>query len=209
MKRNERRKVAKEAARLLYYNLAGEYKQAKEKAAKNLKTNILPSNSEIALELDKLADEIEMNSRKKLIVDLRKDALQVMNNLKAFYPKLIGSVWRGTARKGSDIDIEVFSQDPNTVIEAIKRKYKRVKVKHISKRFTTMENRFLHVYFKLSSESEVEVIIKGLDKMYEKRKCEVYGDSIYGLTLKQIRKILEENPSIKFVPKGKMYQVKN
>jgi predicted nucleotidyltransferase len=52
-------RVAREAATLLYYGAEKEYKQAKQKAAKTLGTKFLPSNLDVALELDKIAQENE------------------------------------------------------------------------------------------------------------------------------------------------------
>ena len=58
-------RVAREAATLLYFGAEKEYKQAKEKAAKTLGTHFLPSNLEVALELDKIAEENEGAKRKE------------------------------------------------------------------------------------------------------------------------------------------------
>ena len=67
--REERRKrVAQEAAELLYSQQEKEYRQSKLRAAKNLSVNILPSNAEIADELDRIAEEKEGKSRKKRLV---------------------------------------------------------------------------------------------------------------------------------------------
>ncbi|HDD70052.1 MAG TPA: tRNA adenylyltransferase, partial [Candidatus Bathyarchaeota archaeon] len=44
-----RKKVAREAAALLYFKLEKEYKQAKIKAAETLGVNFLPTNREIAM----------------------------------------------------------------------------------------------------------------------------------------------------------------
>ena len=50
-----KQRVAREAANLLYFGAEKEYKQAKNKAAQILGTNFLPSNLEVAVELDKIA----------------------------------------------------------------------------------------------------------------------------------------------------------
>ena len=105
MKDRERAKIAKEAARLLYYSFVEDYKSAKEVACNSLGIRALPSNLEVAMELDKLADEVEGTSRGELLIDMRKKALQIMDEIASFNPKLVGSVWRGTSKKGSDIDI--------------------------------------------------------------------------------------------------------
>jgi len=54
---NLRRKVSKEAASLLYFGAEKEYKQAKLKAAKTFGVHFLPSNLEVAIEFDKIAEE--------------------------------------------------------------------------------------------------------------------------------------------------------
>ena len=115
-----RHKVAKEAAVLLYTQQEKEYKQAKLKAADTLGARSLPSNKEIASELDKMADEREGPERAERLTRMRKDALWIMVILGAFHPKLIGSVWRGTVNKNSDIDIEAFTSDQNRILERIK-----------------------------------------------------------------------------------------
>ena len=54
-----KRRVAREAATLLYFGAEKEYKQAKDKAAKTLGAHFLPSNREVALELDNVTEEQE------------------------------------------------------------------------------------------------------------------------------------------------------
>ena len=201
MKKGIRRRVSREAARLLYHNLAEEYKQAKEAAARSFGVGLLPSNLEVAIELDLLASEVEGVGREKLLGDLRREALQVMERLKAFHPRLIGSVWRGTARKGSDIDIEVFCQETEAVMKEVARTYQVTKMEQSSKTAEGKTKRFLHAYFTLPSEHEVEVVIKDRDRWTEKRICEVYGDLIAGLTLPQLRRLLENDPHKRFIPK--------
>ena len=201
MKKGLRRRVAREAARRLYHNLAEEYKQAKEAAVRSLGVGRLPSNLEVAVELDLLASEVEGAGREKLLGDLRREALQVMERLKAFHPRLIGSVWRGTARNGSDIDIEVFCQETEAAMKEVARTYRVTKREQSSKTDAGKTKRFLHAYFTLPSEHEVEVVIKDCERWKEKRTCEVYGDLIVGLTLPQLRRLLENDPQKRFIPK--------
>jgi len=201
MKRILRRRVAREAARLLYYNLSGEYKQAKEEAARLLGIASLPNNFEVAVELDLLAGEVEGSDRKSLRVDMMREALTVMSCLKDFHPRLIGSVWRGTARKGSDIDIEVFCHERETVIKELEKMYRSTRFEHGSKTDEGKTERYLHAHFNLPSGHEVEVVIKTLEHHSERRKCEVYGDNIVGVTLPQLRNLLDENPYKRFIPK--------
>ena len=114
-----RKHVAEEAARLLYNGTVLEYKDAKEMAASSLGIKSLPSNYEVAVELDRLSAYMEGSERDRRLVNMRKVALKVMKLLKDFDPRLTGSVWRGTAHKGSDIDILVYYSDPEVIAERV------------------------------------------------------------------------------------------
>ena len=50
-----RRRVAREAANILYLGIEKEYRQAKLRAAETLGLNVLPTNLEVAMELNKIA----------------------------------------------------------------------------------------------------------------------------------------------------------
>ena len=115
-----KRRVAREAATLLYFGAEKEYKQAKDKAAETFGVHFLPSNLEVALELDKIAEENEGAKRKERLIQMRKEALRLMKLLEWFCPVLIGSVWRGTIKQGSDIDIAVYADDPEEIVNVLK-----------------------------------------------------------------------------------------
>ena len=97
-----KKRVAREAAVLLYSLQEKEYKQAKKRAAQTLGARILPSNIAVAEEIDMIADKTEGSSRQKNLLQMRKDALWIMKVIQDFHPKLVGSVWRGTAHRNSE-----------------------------------------------------------------------------------------------------------
>jgi len=196
-----KRRVAREAAVLLYSLQEKEYKQAKQRAAGTLGARILPSNREVAEELDKIADEMEGSARQERLVQMRKDALSVMVTLGDFHPRLVGSVWRGTVRRNSDIDIESFHSDQEIVVERLKKS--GLNVRRAEWQAVTKGNRSetgFHVYLTLPSGNEIEVIVRDPDKMNEIEKCETYGDTIKGLNMHQLRRVLMGDPTQKFVP---------
>ena len=119
---NLRGKIAREAATLLYFGAEKEYKQAKLKAAKTLGIHFLPTNLEVALELDRIAEETEGSTRKERLTQMRLEALKIMKTLKAYKPVLVGSVWRGTIRRGSDIDIAVYHNIPSEIVNFLREK---------------------------------------------------------------------------------------
>jgi len=202
--RGSRRRVAREAALLLYTGLIAEYKQAKEMAAETLGARALPSNLEVAVELDRMVDEIEGLTRKELIVKLRRLALQVMLQLREFHPKVVGSVWRGTACKGSDIDILAFTTDTKAVVDTLlKNGFKVVKTEWHKKVENNNVKNYFHIYLNLLADHEIEVIVRNPEDLHIREKCDIYGDIITGLTISQLEEVLEQDPQRKFVPKEK------
>jgi len=196
-----RRKVALEAASLLYTSQEKEFKQAKLKAAKTLGVRTLPSNREIAEAFDKIAEEKEGSSRQELLIQMRREALQIVQILKDFHPRLIGSVWRGTAHKNSDIDIVTFSQDPKMVLAKVtKNNFKIIKTERLSVTKKGRKETSFHIYVVLPSRNEAEIVVKPLEKKDAPEKCEVYGDEMTGLDYLQLQKLLKEKPTQRFVP---------
>ncbi|MBX5327229.1 MAG: nucleotidyltransferase domain-containing protein [Candidatus Bathyarchaeia archaeon] len=196
-----RDKVAREAALLLYQGQEKEYKQAKIEAAKMLGARMLPSNSEVAVMLDKIADEREGEERKKRLVTMREEALQIMKFLQDMHPVLIGSVWRGTAHKNSDTDVVVFHENPNVVLRMlnqnnfniIKTEWQTV-TKHGEKIQT------FHIHLTLPSNNKAEIIVRDPERIGRKEKCEIYGDVQSGLNVQQLQRTLKTMPTKKFTP---------
>ncbi len=196
-----RGKIAKEAATLLYFGAEKEYRQAKLKAVKTLGTHFLPSNLEVALELDKIAEVHEGPARKERLIQMRKEALKIMRTLNEYNPILIGSVWRGTIRQGSDIDITVYHDAPDEILNFIKKsgiKIVRTEWRTITKKGKT-ETSF-HVHIEISNKQIAEIVVRSLDEAGYKRKCEVFGDELKGLNLQELEHVLKENPVQKFIP---------
>jgi len=196
-----RARVADEAATLLYARQEKEYKQAKLKAAKILGIRIMPSNADVAEALDKLADEREGEDRKKELVTMRMEALLMMKTLRKMQPVLTGSVWRGTARRGSDIDITVFSDNQEkvqTVLEEGGYKITKTEFQTVTKHGIKLETFHIHLFLK--SNHEAEIIVRGLQRIHMKEPCEIYGDAQTGLTIEQLELVLRTNPTQKFTP---------
>lgn len=119
-----RQAIALEAARLMYERVETEYFTAKRKAAKrlcrgNVKPSDLPSNSEIRDQIQLFARLHEGDKRTAHLKEMRLAALGMMRHLRPFKPRLIGSVMTGHIRKGSDIDIHVFTNSPGLVTDIL------------------------------------------------------------------------------------------
>ena len=194
-------RVAREAATLLYFGAEKEYKQAKDKAALTFGVHFLPSNLEVALELEKIAEENEGAKRKERLVQMRVEALSVMRLLRGFCPVLIGSVWRGTIKRGSDIDIAVYADEPEEITESLKSggiKVLKAAWTTVNKRGSTLES--YHIYAETPAKHGLEIVARSREEAGKKRKCETFGDELKGLNIKELEKILESNPTQQFIP---------
>ena len=119
-----RQAIALEAARLMYERVESEYFTAKRKAAKRLcrqqvKPADLPSNAEIRDQIQVFARIHEGDKRTQHLREMRLEALRLMRLLRPFRPRLIGSVMTGHVRKGSDIDLHVFSDSVGPVTDLL------------------------------------------------------------------------------------------
>ena len=132
---------------------------------------------------------------------MRIEAKEIMETLKHFYPRLVGSVWRGTARQNSDIDIQTFSQEDHQVIDQLMKN--KIVVKSSEWRSITKDGKkesSFHIHVLLQSGDDVEIVVRNLECLGQQERCETYGDIKKGLNLKQLAVTLKDNPLQNFVP---------
>ena len=131
--KNIRHLIAIQAAKLMYEEGVDQYLDAKRMAAKRLfgksgkkvirhRPKDMPSNGEISAELTRLARFVEGSGNTSRLFAMRVVALGLMADLEEFYPRLIGSVSTGRVRKGSDIDLHIFSDS----LEPLERHLKQM-----------------------------------------------------------------------------------
>jgi predicted nucleotidyltransferase len=199
-----REEVAREAARLLYNHTVKEYKDAKEMAAASLGSRALPSNYEVAVELDTIVEEHEGSERLSMLLEMREIALNVMKRLRDFDPVLIGSVWRGTPRRGSDVDIVVYSDDIDEVENRL-GEYSVLKTE--KKEFTVagLPRTSIHIELEAGDHTVELVVRPSRDKEhYVDERCETYGDPKRGIKLGELEKLIQSDPLRRFIPKRRI-----
>ena len=199
-----REDVARLAARIMYDRKVKEYKDAKEMAAASLGSKALPSNYEIAVELDALTDRLEEDARQNRLIEMREVALQVMKALTRYKPRLMGSVWRGTARLGSDIDVIVYG-DQDAVEHDLSQSY--TVTGRDTQRFTLegLPRSTTHIRLKVMG-YEAEVVVRSPRDIeaYGDDRCEIYGDARRGLGVDDLEKLMRVDPLRRFVPKRRL-----
>ena len=146
-----RRQVAWEAARLMYSREVSEYLPAKLKAARRVargdfKPSDLPSNSEIRDQVQIWANLHEGQQRTENLRDMRLEALRMMRVLRTFRPRLIGSTLTGHVRRGSDIDLHVFSDSIEAVAAALDAEGFSYEIERKRVRKLGREQTFVHIH---------------------------------------------------------------
>jgi predicted nucleotidyltransferase len=195
-----RQAIALEAARLMYERVESEYFTAKRKAAKRLcrrgvKPEDLPSNAEIREQIQLFARIHEGDKRTRHLRDMRLEALRLMRLLRPFRPRLIGSVMTGHVRKGSDIDLHVFSDSPALVADLLEQagcqyelERKQV-VKHGEARIFT----HIHVYDRFN----FELTVYPEDKAHYVFKSSITGKAIERASIRELEELLaREYPNL-------------
>ncbi len=195
-----RQAIALEAARLMYERSETEYFTAKRKAAKRLcrrgvKPEDLPANSEIRDQIQVFARMHEGDKRTEHLRVMRLQALKLMRVLTAFRPRLIGSVMTGHIRKGSDIDIHVFTDSIGLLTDTLEREgyqfdvQRKQVVKHNESRVFT----HIHIF----DTFDYELTVYAEEKVHYVFKSSVTGKAIERASIKELEDLLQrEYPGI-------------
>src|SRR5438067_4672967 len=186
--------IAFEAARLMYQRVESEYYTAKRKAAKRVcrndcKPEDLPSNAEIREVIQSFARLHEGESRTAQLRQMRVEALKLMHLLRSFKPRLIGSVMTGHVRKGSDIDIHLFTDSVGLVTDVLEREgmqfdvERKQVVKHDEARVFTHVH--VHAWFNF------ELTIYAEDKAHYVFKSSITGKAIERASVRELEELLQ------------------
>lgn len=162
-----RQLLAKEAARLMYEEGVSQYFDAKRMAAKRLlgqsgkkgmqyRPQDLPSNGEISTEIAKLVELLE-DDREQRLTAMRATALTLMKALEPFHPRLIGSVSTGRVRKGSDIDLHVFTDDIEALEQHLNHLQWQFEKKQVLIRHGNEFTEYTHIYVEADFPVELSV----------------------------------------------------
>ncbi|MBN9520353.1 HD domain-containing protein [bacterium] len=195
-----RRAIAFEAARLMYARTESEYFTAKRKAADrvcrgSVKPSDLPSNAEIRDLIQEFARTHEGERRTADLKDMRLHALRMMKLLARFRPRLIGSVMTGHTRKGSDIDLHLFSDHIEPVTSALDDEGVQYDVerKQITKHNETRVFTHVHVY----DVFPFELTVYPEDKAHYVFTSSITGKPIERATTRELEELIaREHPEV-------------
>ena len=115
---NLRLRIAYIAARMMAEDGIGDYGTAKVKAARQAglsDANLLPDNQEIEAALREYQGLYQKDEQAGHLRHLREIAVRVMREFAPFRPVLVGSVLSGTAGPYSDVNLQIFTDDPKAL----------------------------------------------------------------------------------------------
>ncbi|QDU45763.1 Multifunctional CCA protein [Symmachiella dynata] len=195
-----RREIAFEAARLMYSRQESEYYTAKMKAGRKLcrgwvKPRDLPSNAEIRDAIQSFARMHEGDQRTANLREMRVAALRVMRLLERFRPRLIGSVMTGHVRRGSDIDIHIFSDSVEAVVAVLREEGIPHDLERKQVRKHGEERVFNHLHF--HDQFPFELTIYASKQAHYVFKSSVTGKAIERASIAELEQFLAvEYPSL-------------
>jgi predicted nucleotidyltransferase len=195
-----RRQVAWDAARLMYEREETEYFRAKLKAARRItrgefKPCDLPSNREIRDQIQVWAQLQEGEKRTDNLRDMRLEALRFMRMLKAFRPRLIGSTLTGHVRRGSDIDLHLFSDSVESVAAVLDEQGLSYEVERKQVRKHGEERVFVHIH--VIDRFPFELTLYASDKAHYVFKSSITGKAIERASIAELEQFLaREYPDV-------------
>ena len=125
---NLRLHIAYLAARMMAEDGVADYASAKQKAARQAglaDTNLLPDNSEVEAALREYQGLYQREDQPAHVRRLREVAVKVMREFDEFRPALVGSVLSGTAGPHSDVNLQLYTDDPKALtLFLLNRRYR-------------------------------------------------------------------------------------
>ncbi len=124
---------------------------------------------------------------------MRLEALRLMRLLSAFRPRLIGSVLTGHVRKGSDIDIHVFSNTLSAVTSVLEDERMPYTTQHKRVIKQNEERVFTHIH--VSGRETFELTLYSEDKANHCFKSSITGKAIERASIAELELLLREDGS--------------
>lgn len=184
----------------MYFREESEYYRAKLKAAgrilgADLRPSDLPSNREIREQIEAVARAFEGEKRTKKLGEMRLEALRMMKLLEAFRPKLVGSTLTGHVRRGSDIDIHVFSDS----VEAVRLALEQEGLPHeiLQKRVVKHGEERTYVHIHVAGRFEFELTIYPSKLVNYRFKSSITGKPMERASIAELEQLIaREHPDL-------------
>jgi len=184
----------------MYERYESEYHRAKIKAAKRVcrgwvKPADLPSNAEIRDQIQMFARLHEGEQRLENLLEMRLEALRMMYLLERFKPRLIGSVFTGHVRRGSDIDLHLFSDNVEPICAILDWEGWRYEVERKRVQKEGESRVFTHIHIR--DRFPFELTVYASNKAHYVFKSSITGKAIERASIPQLEQfLLKEYPNL-------------
>lgn len=192
--RDQRARIAEEAARIMCELGVADFRLAKEKAAASLGLNerrLLPRNTEI---------EDAVRARQRLFGGsrhvehlryLRETAVKAMRLFEAFRPRLVGSVLSGLATEHSGIKLHLFTDTPEEMDWFLSERGLPFDLTDKRLRLGSDDYRFYPVYRFVAGDVSIEGTVFPLKEIRQPPKSPVDGSPMQRASLREVEALLE------------------
>lgn len=188
--------IACEAARLMYEDGVGEYRDAKRKAAKRFGPekalslgSHLPSNAEIHQALANLISTREEDLLPERLLKLRLLALAYLELFADFSPYLVGSVLSGTVTDRSDIDIHLFPDSIEEVEDFLDRRGISFETETVPIRKGGTITDYTHIYLD-DAGVVIECSVYPVEEKHNRTVSSITGKPMERASMKQLKRII-------------------
>ena len=157
-----RQRLAQEAAQILLQRGNRDFHAAKQKAAEHLSvpdTRNLPNNAEIEQALIEYQRLFHADSQPQYLNHLREIAVEAMQFLQDFKPRLVGAVLNGSADQNSPVILHVFANLPEEVKLFLLHNKIPHEESHKTVRFSSVKTEDLPLYRFVADDVRVELVV--------------------------------------------------
>ena len=187
--------LTQECARIMVESGVKDFLTAKRKAASRFgvsNKNLLPTNREIeaaVADYQRLFKSDEQNER---LNRLRETALQAMQFLTQFQPRLVGSVLNGTAGVSADVTLHLFSDTAEEVMMFLMEH--NIPFETAEKRLRLVQGDYAYYpqFTFAAGETGVELIVFPTVEQREAPRSPVDGKPMQRAGLAEVRQLLEQ-----------------
>ncbi len=190
-----RQQIAREAARIMSNEDHHDYRSACRKAAARLgvrDARCYPKNTDIELALKEYQRLFHGERQSSALYRLRQLAVEAMQSLNRFRPRLVGPVLQGTADRHSGIKLHLFAETPEEV--ALSLSDMRIPWRELEQtlRYRRGETRRYPIFCFHAGDVAVELIVFPPTGLRDAPLSVLDDQPEQRATLKQVRALLEQ-----------------
>ena len=184
--------LIQECAKLMVFEGVSQYYDAKKIAAKRICNDSrkhLPSNGEISDAVYQLSLQDTQFDHINTLLKMRLKAIEYMEKLKEFTPRLIGSVSTGKIKQGSDIDLHVFCDSIDLLLIFLDDSKIQYELKEVQIQVGNKQVLYQHIY--ILDEFDIELSVYAENELRVTTKSSTDGQPIKRLSIAKVQALIE------------------